>query len=127
MKTIDNKTVIIPNTKLTQNNITNYTGQDTRRVDLTFGIGYSDDIKKARKILKKILEEDDRVLDDPEYQIVVTELGDSSVNIGVRPWVKTQDYWDFYFEMTEKTKLKFDEAGISIPFPQRDIHIHKEQ
>ena len=98
---------------------------DTRRIDLVFGIGYGDDIKKAKETLEKILAEDSRVLKDPAPTVAVSELGDSSVNFVVRPWVKTADYWGVYFDVTEKVKLTFDEQNISIPFPQRDIHMYQ--
>ena len=107
--------------------IRNITANPTRRVDLVMGIGYEDDIAKARKIMSDIVAADDRILKDPAPTIAVSELGDSSVNFVVRPWVKTGDYWDVYFSLTEKIKLAFDQEGISIPFPQRDIHIYQEK
>jgi small conductance mechanosensitive channel len=125
MKTADNKTIIIPNGNLSNGNIVNYSTEANRRVDMTFGIGYSDDIVKARSVLGKILKHDSRVLADPEPMIVVSELADSSVNFSVRAWVVSADYWGFYFDMQEKVKLAFDENGISIPFPQTDVHLHK--
>lgn len=123
--TPDNKVVYIPNSTLTGGNITNYSAKDTRRVDMVFGIGYSDDIDKAKKVIDEVLSADDRVLKDPAPQIVVSELADSSVNFNVRPWVKTADYWGLYFDTTETIKKKFDEQNISIPFPQRDVHMHQ--
>ncbi len=126
MKTPDNKKVIIPNSNITGNNITNYSAKETRRVDMVFGIGYDDDIKKAKDILIRILNEDDRILKDPAPVVAVLELGDSSVNFAVRPWVKTADYWAVYFDVTEKVKMTFDSEGISIPFPQRDVHLYQE-
>jgi small conductance mechanosensitive channel len=124
-KTPDNKEVIVPNSQITGGNIINYSAKETRRVDLVFGIGYGDDIKKAKQILEQILQDDPRVLKDPAYTVAVLELGDSSVNFAVRPWVKTVDYWNVYFDITEKVKLTFDQQGISIPFPQTDVHLHQ--
>jgi len=123
--TPDNKVVYIPNSTLTGGNITNYSAKDTRRVDMVFGIGYSDDIDKAKKVIDEVLSADARVLKYPAPQIVVSELADSSVNFNVRPWVKTSDYWGLYFDTTEMIKKKFDEQNISIPFPQRDVHMHQ--
>ncbi len=109
-------------------NITNYSAKDTRRVDMVIGVGYGDDLKKVREILEDILAKDDRFLEDPAPTIGVLELGDNSVNFAVRPWVKTEDYWGAYFDVTETVKRRFDEEGISIPYPQRDVHLyeHKE-
>ena len=125
LKSPDNKTVIIPNAKLTGDNIINWTVKGTRRVDMVFGIGYSDDIDKAKKILADVLAGDDRVLPEPPAQIALSELGDSSVNFIVRPWVKSGDYWAVYFDIMEKVKKAFDENQVSIPFPQRDVHIYQ--
>jgi len=118
----DNKEIIIPNGAIYNGNIINYSARDTRRVDLVFGIGYDDDIKKAKSILEKTVQADQRVLSDPSPTIAVSELADSSVNFVVRPWVKTSDYWDVLFDLTENIKLAFDESGISIPYPQMDVH-----
>jgi len=128
LATPDNKTIIIPNAKLSGDNIVNYSAKGTRRVDLVFGIGYGDDIDKARKIITDVIENDARVLKDPPPTIAVMELADSSVNFAVRPWVKSPDYWDLLFDVTETIKKRFDAEGISIPFPQRDVHVynHKE-
>jgi small conductance mechanosensitive channel len=126
MKTPDNKTVIVPNSNVTNSVITNYSAKDTRRIDMVFGIGYDDDIKAAKKLLEKIVKADKRVLKDPAPQIAVSELADSSVNFVVRPWVKSADFWAVKFDLTEKVKLEMDKAGISIPFPQRDVHLHAE-
>jgi small conductance mechanosensitive channel len=120
--TFDNQTLIVPNSKIWGNVIKNVTGQTQRRVDLTFGIGYDDDIPKAEAVLSEILKDYPSVLDHPAPLIKVHELGESSVNIIVRPWVKTEDYWNTYWDITRTVKLRFDEEGISIPFPQRDIH-----
>ena len=125
MKTPDNKIVIVPNSKITGDNVTNYSANEERRLDLVFGIGYGDDIRKAKQILEQILKDDSRVLAEPEPVVAVLELADSSVNIAVRPWVKTSEYWPLYFDLTERVKLAFDEQGISIPFPQRDVHMHE--
>lgn len=125
LKTPDNKKVIVPNSKMTADNITNYSAKELRRLDLVFGIGYNDDLRKARQLLETILKNDSRVLSDPAPVVAVLELADSSVNFAVRPWVKTGDYWPVYFDITEQVKLTFDEQGISIPFPQQDVHMHQ--
>ena len=125
MLTPDNKVVIVPNSAMTGGVITNYSTRDKRRVDLVFSVGYGDDIKKAKDILTDILRKDSRVLDDPAPTVAVSELADSSVNLAVRPWVKTADYWDVYFGLTEAVKLAFDAQGITIPFPQQDVHMHQ--
>lgn len=125
MRTGDNKTVIVPNASIIGGNIINYSARDTRRVDMTFGVGYNDDLKKAKKILQDVLDGDKRILKDPAPVIAVSELADSSVNIIVRPWVKTDDYWQVYWDLTEQVKLRFDKEGISIPYPQRDVHMQQ--
>ena len=125
LKTPDNKTVIVPNASMTSGNIVNYSAKGTRRVDMVFGISYDDDIDKAKKILKDIVAEDERVLEDPAPVVALAELADSSVNFYVRPWTKTADYWNFLFDTTEKVKKRFDAAGISIPYPQQDVHLFK--
>ncbi len=124
-----NKTIIIPNAKLTGDNIINYSAKDTRRVDMVFGVGYSDDLQKVRQILEDVLAKDDRVLQNPAPTIGVVELADNSVNFVCRPWVNTGDYWPAYFYITETVKKRFDAEGVSIPFPQRDVHVyeHKEE
>lgn len=124
-KTPDNKIIIVPNASITDGTITNYSKEKKRRVDMVFGIGYDDDIKLAKKTLEKILSKDKRVLKDPAPKIALHELGDSSVNFICRPWVNTPDYWDVYWDTHEAVKEEFDKAGISIPFPQSDIHIHQ--
>ncbi len=126
LNTPDNKTVILPNGSLSSGSIVNYSAEKTRRVDLIFGIGYGDDLKKAKEILTNITKNHPKVLSEPETTIAVHALADSSVNFAVRPWVKSEDYWDVYFELTEAVKLTFDEQGISIPFPQRDVHLYQE-
>jgi small conductance mechanosensitive channel len=125
LKTPDNKAVVVPNSAITGGNIVNYSAKPIRRVDLVMGIGYGDDIKRAKQVLEEVVTGDDRVLDDPAPTIAVLELADSSVNFAVRPWVRTPDYWSVYFDLTERIKLEFDARGISIPFPQRDVHLHE--
>jgi small conductance mechanosensitive channel len=125
LSTPDNKTVIVPNAGLTAGNITNYSAKGTRRVDMVMGIGYEDDIDKAKEIMADLIAQDERILKDPAPTIGVVELADSSVNFAVRPWVKSGDYWNVYFELTEKIKKRFDAEGISIPYPQRDVHVYK--
>jgi small conductance mechanosensitive channel len=124
----DNKKNIVPNALVMGGNITNFNANGTRRVDLVAGISYSDDIDKAKAVLEGILAADERILKDPEPTVAVVEMADSSVNFVVRPWCTGADYWGVYFDTTEAIKKKFDEAGISIPFPQRDVHLyeHKE-
>ena len=124
VRTPDNKKVIVPNSAITEGVITNYSANDTRRVDMVFGIGYDDDVRKAKEILEAMLKEDDRVLADPEPLVAVGELADSSINLICRPWTATGDYWGVFHDFQEQVKLRFDAAGISIPFPQRDVHLH---
>lgn len=126
LTSIDNKVIILPNGPLAGGSIVNYSRNETRRVDLTFGIGYGDDIDKAKEVIKATLQAHDKILKSPEATIFVSEQADSSVNFAVRPWVKTSDYWTVYFDLQENMKKAFDKNGISIPFPQRDIHIIKE-
>ena len=125
MRSGDNKLIIIPNNAVTGGSIVNYSAKDTRRIDMVFGIGYDDDIKKAKEILERMVKADSRVLADPAPTIAVAELADSSVNFVVRPWVKGGDYWPTKFDLTESIKLEFDKEGISIPFPQQDVHMHQ--
>jgi small conductance mechanosensitive channel len=122
--TIDNKTLIVPNNKIWGDVITNVTAQKIRRVDLEFGIGYADDIPKAEKVMAAVLEEHPKILSEPEPIVKLHSLGDSSVNFVVRPWVETDDYWDVYWDVTREVKLRFDREGVSIPFPQRDVHFY---
>ncbi|PCI21667.1 MAG: mechanosensitive ion channel protein [Piscirickettsiaceae bacterium] len=124
LRTGDNKTIIIPNDSLMNGNITNYSTKPTRRLDLVVGIGYDDDIKKAKAVLNELMDEDERILKDPAPLLGLLELADSSVNFAVRPWVKSADYWGVHFDLLEKIKLRFDDEGISIPYPQQDIHLH---
>lgn len=121
--TLDNQRVIIPNGLLSNGCVKNIFVEPTRRVDLTFGISYSDDILKAKSVLKAVVDADDRILKAPEVDIFVSEHADSSVNILVRPWVESENYWPVYFGLMENVKLAFDKEGISIPFPQRDVHM----
>jgi len=123
IKTFDNQTIHVPNNMIWGDVITNITANPTRRVDLKFGISYGDDIRKAREVLERIVAGHEKVLADPEPVIRLHELGDSSVNFIVRPWCRTSDYWDVYWDLTAKVKETFDEEGISIPFPQRDVHL----
>ena len=123
---LDNKTIIIPNGGLSTSAMTNYSTQETRRVDFVFGIGYGDDIDKTKDVLNKLILLDKRIMNDPEPFIAVSELGDSSVNFVVRVWVKADDYWGVFFDMTEQVKKNFDKENISIPYPQTDVHLIKQ-
>ena len=125
LRTGDNKCVIIPNSRVLDSNIVNYSSTGRRRVDLVFGIGYNDNLDHARKVFQDIIQSDERILKDPEPVIAVSELAESSVNFVVRPWVKTEDYWAVNFDITEQVKKRFDEEKISIPFPQQDVNIFK--
>jgi small conductance mechanosensitive channel len=127
LRTPDNKTIIVPNAKLGNDNIINYSTQKTRRVDLVVGVSYDADLKETRAILQDIVNSDERVLKDPEPQIVVGELADSSVNFFIRVWVNSADYWNVFFDANEKVKLRLDEAGIGIPYPQRDVHLYQHK
>jgi len=126
IRTPDNKVIIVPNGSISNGIITNFSMEATRRVDFVFGISYSDDIAKAKATIERLVQGDDRALSDPEPVIVVSSLGDNSVNITVRAWVNAADYWGLYFDLTEKVKLTFDQEGISFPFPQRDVHLYQE-
>ncbi len=125
MRTGDNKEMIIPNGAIYGGIITNFSAKDTRRIDMVVGIGYDDDIRIAKDIIWEILNADDRILKDPQPKVAVSELAESSVNFIVRPWVNSDDYWNVKFDFNEKIKLTFDERGVSIPYPQMDIHTHK--
>jgi small conductance mechanosensitive channel len=125
--TIDNQTLVVPNGKIWGDVIKNVTAQTMRRVDMVFGISYTDDIPHTEKVLREIVDEHPKVLDDPEPVIKLHNLGDSSVDFIVRPWVKTDDYWDVFWDVTREVKLRFDREGISIPFPQRDVHYYEEK
>ncbi len=125
MKTGDNREIVVPNGAIYGGTITNNSARDTRRIDMVFGISYDDDLRKAREVMQSIIDADERILKKPEALIAVGELANSSVNFNVRPWVNTADYWAVKFDLTEKIKLAFDDAGISIPYPQMDVHLDK--
>ena len=125
LKTGDNKQIILPNSQIMGGIITNYSANDTRRVDMVVGVSYEDDLDKVRKTIEELIAAEDRILDDPAPTIAVSELADSSVNFVVRPWVKTADYWGVKFDLTEAIKKRFDQDGISFPFPQQDVHLYK--
>ncbi|MGA9575724.1 MAG: mechanosensitive ion channel domain-containing protein [Lysobacterales bacterium] len=125
MTTPDNKQIIVPNSLMYNGTITNFSAKDTRRVDMVIGVGYGDDLKVAAKVLKKVCEENTRVLDTPETKIFINNLGDSSVDFVVRPWVKSEDYWTVLAEVLETAKVELEAAGCNIPFPQRDVHLHQ--
>jgi small conductance mechanosensitive channel len=124
LKTGDNKQIIVPNGQIMDIIITNYSANDTRRVDMVIGVSYDDDLDKVRATLEELVAAEDRILDDPACMIAVSELADSSVNFVIRPWVKTSDYWGVMFDMTEAIKKRFDKEGIAFPFPQQDVHLH---
>lgn len=126
LKTLDNKTIIIPNGGLSTSSMVNYSTEDKRRVDWTFGIGYGDSVDQAKKVMQKLCDEDQRILEEPEVFIAVSELADSSVNFTVRAWVKAEDYWNVKFDMNEKIYKTFNQEGLNIPFPQMDVHMHEQ-
>ncbi len=126
LTTPDNRVIYVPNSQMGGGIITNFSVKDTRRIDMEFGIGYSDDIDKARSVILEVLSNDSRILKDPAPDVVVGTLADSSVNFKVRPWVNAADYWGVYFDLTENIKKKFDESNISIPFPQTDVHLYNK-
>jgi len=123
LKTPDNKEIIVPNGKVMGDTITNYSAKDMRRVDFVFGIGYGDTIPKARQVIGRVFAGDERILKDPAPTIGVVELGENSVKLAARPWVSTEHYWNVFFDINERVKEAFDKEGISIPFPQRDVHL----
>lgn len=123
---LDNRTLILPNAAATSGVIENYSKLGTRRLDLVAGVSYGDDILKVKKILQEILDNEPRILAEPKPTIGLMEMGDSSVNFAFRPWVKVEDYWDLFFHLQERMKIRFDEENITIPFPQRDVHLFKE-
>ncbi|MCC5880707.1 MAG: mechanosensitive ion channel [Idiomarina sp.] len=125
LKTPDSKKVVVPNSQITSNPITNFSEHPTRRVDMVIGVSYNADLRKAKEVLMRVLKEDERVLQDPAPRVSVNELADSSVNFVVRPWVKSEDYWPFFWDTMEKIKLTLDDEGIGIPFPQMDVHLHQ--
>ncbi len=125
LKTPDNKQIIVPNGQIMGSIITNYSANDTRRVDMVVGVSYSDDLDKVAATIKELVDADERILKDPECTIAVSELADSSVNFVVRPWVNSADYWGVKFDLTVAIKKRFDQDGISIPFPQQDVYVHQ--
>lgn len=127
VNTFDNRRIVIPNGSLSNATLINVSIYSTRRCDMTFGIHYNDDIDKAKAILQRLIEADERSLTDPPPRIAVGSLGDNSVNLIVRPWVPTDDLWPYYWDMQEKVKKAFDAEGITIPFPQRDVHMYQEK
>ncbi len=127
VNTFDNRRIVIPNGSLSNASLINVSIYDTRRCDMTFGIHYDDDIDKAKAILQRLFEEDERSLKDPAPRICVGSLGDNSVNLMFRAWVATGDLWPYYWEMQEKVKKAFDKEGITIPYPQRDVHVYKSE
>jgi len=127
LNTVDNKVVIIPNSKIMGDNIINYSAKDMRRVDMLFGVSYGDDLEKVKKVLKDIVDGEERILKDPAVMIILKELADSSVNFEVRAWVKTADFWGVYFDCMVAVKKRFDSEGISIPFPQTDVHVYEHR
>lgn len=126
LRTGDNIAIILPNSKITGGTIKNYSKKETRRIDLVIGCGYDDDLKAVKSFLEETLRADERILTDPAPVVAVNELGDSSVNFVVRPWVKNADYWATRWDLTEKIKLGFDERGFNIPYPTRDLHVYQE-
>jgi small conductance mechanosensitive channel len=126
MRTGDNREITIPNSQIYGGTIINFNARDTRRIDLVFGIGYDDDLKQAKALIEKTMADDERILKDPEPVVMLLELADSSVNFAVRPWVNASDYWVVRADLLESLKLKCDAEGISIPYPQRDIHVYQE-
>ena len=125
MTTPDNKEIIVPNSAILGGNITNFSAKSTRRVDMVFGVSYDADLSKVKNVLQDILSKDERILPEPAPVIAVSELADSSVNLIVRPWVNSADYWKVFWDTTEAVKTRFDQEGISIPFPQMDVHLDK--
>ena len=126
LKTPDNKTIIIPNGGLSTGSMVNYSSEPLRRVDWTIGVGYGDDLDQARAVIKKMCDDDSRILKDPEVFIAVSELADSSVNFVVRAWAKSEDYWGVFFDMNENVYKTFNKEGLNIPYPQMDVHVHKQ-
>ena len=122
----DNIRIIIPNGQVTGSNMMNFTVNGTRRIDLVIGVSYEDDLKKTQKVIEEVIKSDDRILQEPAYTVAVSELGDSSVNFVVRPWVNAADYWSVRFDLIERIKLALDKNGISIPYPQHDVHMKSE-
>ena len=126
LRTPDNKVIIVPNSQIMSGAITNFSRESTRRIDLVIGVGYDADLRHAKEVLKSVLDAETRILKDPAYNVAVNELGDSSVNFVVRPWVNAADYWPTYWSLMENIKIALDDADITIPFPQMDVHFHKQ-
>jgi len=126
LRTPDNKVIIVPNSQIMSGAITNFSRESTRRIDLVIGISYDADLRQAKEVLKSVLDAETRILKDPAYTVAVSELGDSSVNFVVRPWVNAADYWPTYWSLMENIKIALDDANIAIPFPQMDVHLHKQ-
>lgn len=124
LRTGDNREIIVPNNQIYSGTITNYSAKETRRIDLVFGIGYDDDIRQAKALFERVVKADTRILTDPETTIAVAELADSSVNFVIRPWVKSADYWAVRFDLLENLKIACDKEGVSIPYPQSDVHMY---
>ena len=125
LNTPDNKQIIVPNSLMYTSAITNYSAKDTRRVDMVIGVGYNDDLKVAASVLEKVCREHPKVLDEPATKIFINNLGDSAVDFVVRPWVKSEDYWDVLADVLETAKVELEAAGCNIPYPQTDVHLHK--
>lgn len=125
LRTPDNKVIYVPNGAITSGPITNFSAREERRMDLVVGVSYDDDLRQVKSVLEDILNSDERVLKDPAYTVGVLEMADSSVNFAVRPWVKTAQYWDVFFDLNMAIKLRLDQEGITIPFPQQDVHMHQ--
>lgn len=126
LRTPDNKVIIMPNSSIMSGPIVNFSREKTRRIDLVIGVGYDADLRKAKEVLKSVLDQESRILKDPAYNVSVSELADSSVNFIVRPWVNSGDYWPTYWSLIENIKIALDDADITIPFPQMDVHLHKQ-
>lgn len=127
INSFNNVAIVMPNSNVWGNNIKNYVANPVRRLDMTLGFGYDDNMDSALQIVKEIINEDERILDEPEPQIAISELGDSSVSMIIRPWTNTEDYWPLKFDLTKKFKERFDEEGLSIPYPQRDVHLFQDE
>ncbi len=127
LKTPDNRKITVPNSKLTGDNIINYSARDTRRMDLVIGVSYQDDIDKVKRVLSEVLSEEERLLKEPAPLIGLLQMADSSINFAVRPWVNTADYWAVFYDLQENIKKRFDAEGITIPFPQQDVHLYKKE
>ena len=126
LKTGDNKQIIVPNSQIMDSIITNFSANDTRRIDMVIGVSYDDDLDKVRATLQELIAAESRILPEPVALIAVAELADSSVNFFVRPWVSSADYWAVKFDLTEAIKKRFDKDDISFPYPQQDVHLYKQ-